>query len=615
MCAINGFNFNDKDLILKMNKITSHRGPDGTGVFLDDNISLGHNRLSIIDLSERSSQPMKSFDENFTIVFNGEIYNFQELKKEFQDYPFKTKSDTEVVLAAYKKWGSGCVKKFNGIFAFAVFDKNKNELFLARDRLGVKPLYYYYNSKEQKIIFSSEIKAILEHPIEREILPEAFAHYFRIHYVPHPLTIFKNIFKLPPACILKFDFNDGKVEIKKYWNPSGRQMIKDKKQIKEHILDLLNSSVKMQLISDRPVGVFLSGGIDSSAILNFASKNLSSRVKTFSIGFEIKGHEEKFNADFRLARKTAEFFGSDHREFLISGKDILSNIEKTIFHMDEPISNTTQTTTMLLSKYASSDVAVILGGDGGDEIFGGYDRYRLSRIMGKYQMMPKSARKVINPLISLFNEKNALKLNIEAGSERYLSYMSEKENVLLEVVKPEFLAKGNTKDFFDKNYFSSDKFDDFENDFMLADLDTWLVDESLMRTDKMTMTYGLEERVPFLDHRLVELGFRIPSKFKVSCFDTKIILKEALKPHLPEYLFKQPKRGWFAPMAKWLRTDLKDFAYSVLSEDYCPDTKVFFDFVAIKKILDDHIEKRRYNLNIIWSLITFQIWYKKFMQK
>jgi asparagine synthase (glutamine-hydrolysing) len=321
------------------------------------------------------------------------------------------------------------------------------------------------------------------------------------------------------------------------------------------------------------------------------------------VGFDIPGEGEKFNADFNLARKTAEFFNSDHHELLISGKDILNNIERAAYHMDEPISNHTQVVTMLLSEYATKEVTVVLGGDGGDEIFGGYDRYRRSKIISDFQKLPAFAQKILSPLSE--------KLNMR-GAQRYLSFMSQKESDLKAAIKPGFLDYGKVEKFFSEKYFSNGS-GDYENDFMFTDFRTWLADESLMRTDKMSMAHGLEERVPFLDRELVELGYSIPSKYKVCYFKSKIILKEAMRPFLPKYLFNQPKRGWFSPMAKWLRTDLKDFAYEVLSPDYCPATQEFFDFAAIRKILDDHIEKRKYNLNLIWSLITFQLWYKRFI--
>ncbi len=363
MCAINGFNFKDENLIRKMDQITSHRGPDGTGVFLDDGISFGHNRLSIIDLSERANQPMSSFDGKQIIIFNGEIYNFKELKRELGDYPFRTESDTEVILAAYKKWGIDCVKKFNGIFAFAVWDRERKDLYLARDHIGIKPLYYFHNGG--KFIFSSEIKAILVHNISREIDLEALNHYFQLSYVPHPLTIFKDIKKLPAGCWLKV--KDGKIEINKYWDITNRENFLLKEEARGKIIRTLEDSVRHQIISDRPVGVFLSGGVDSSIVLGLVRKFAPNITRTYTTGFKdiSAENEKKFNVDFELARQTAKYYGTDHHELIIGLEDVCENLEKIFWHLDEPNGNTTTPAMFLLSETAQKDVAVALGGDGG----------------------------------------------------------------------------------------------------------------------------------------------------------------------------------------------------------------------------------------------------------
>lgn len=615
MCGISGFNFSDRALADKMNLSLVHRGPDGKGIFCDDFFTLGHTRLSIIDLSDSASQPMFNEDKSLTVVFNGEIYNFKDIKKELalKGHKFISDSDTEVLVHGFEEYGEKLPELLNGIFAFAVWDKNKKELFLCRDRVGVKPLYYYHNRQSGKFIFASEIKAILNYPLEKKINKESLAFYFRLHYIPQPATIFEDIYKLPPASFLTL--KDDKISIKKYWDIMPEPILTDKKIIKKEIINLLDDSVKMQLVSDRPVGVFLSGGIDSSAVLCFASKHMNLPVKTFSVGFEVDDQKNKFNADFELAGRTAKYFGAAHHELKISGGDVLENIEKVIYQMDEPVSNPTQAATYLLSKFASETVKVVLGGDGGDEIFGGYDRYRLSKMISFYQKLPNFTRATADSAIGIFKASLAEKLKLKPDAERYLSFMVEEPSDSEKAVKKEFLGSGKIlQQYFNENYFNTKKFGkDFENAFMEADLKAWLIDESLMRSDKMTMAWGLEERVPFLDHRLIELGFRIPSRYKLSLKNTKIIYKEALKPHLPAYLFDQPKRGWFTPMAKWLRTDFKDFAYAVLSENYCQGTKDYFNFGEIRKILDDHVEKRKYNLNLIWSLITFQIWYKRFV--
>ncbi|HJN62261.1 MAG TPA: asparagine synthase (glutamine-hydrolyzing) [Candidatus Parcubacteria bacterium] len=615
MCSINGFNFQDEGLIRKMVDITRHRGPDQEGFYCGENISLGHARLSIIDLSEKARQPIWNEDKSICLICNGEIYNFQEIREGLQKkgHKFFSQSDSEVIIHLYEEKGEKCLEDLNGIFGFAIFDKNKDKIFLARDRIGVKPLYYYFDGK--KFIFSSEIKAILVHPIKRAVDKEALLHYFRIFFVPSPFTLFQDIKKLPPANYLIYE--KGKITHHRYWELQDSSEISSKEEAIEEIKSLLKDSVKRQLISDRPVGIFLSGGIDSSSILGMASQFISGKIKTYSVGFDINIEEEKFNRDFRLARQTSKYYKTDHHELLVSDIDVRDNIEKVIWHMEEPVPNPIQVPNFLLSQLAKKEVAVVLGGDGGDEIFGGYPRYYYSKLIDQYQLLPSFLRKNIFPpfLKLMFSKKDlASKLNTPSGVSRYLLFMGEKSRILSQVLKKDFLEE-LTGDFLRKLY-PEDKFKDKTKYLMYLDLLTWLPDESLIRSDKMTMAFGLEERVPILDHRLVEFAFRIPTKYKVrGKKDNKWIFREAMKEYLPSHLLGKEKRGWFSPAAKWLRKGLKDFAYEVLSPNYNHQTQEYFNFPEIKKILDDHISGKRYNLDMIWSLLTFQIWYKTFITK
>ncbi len=619
MCGINGFNSNQPDLIEKMNQKIRHRGPDQKDSFCFDDFSLGHTRLSIIDLSDNAKQPMFNEDKSLALVFNGEIYNFQELRKKLvkKGHQLISQSDSEVILHLYEDHGPDCLDFLDGIFAFAILDTRKKEFFLARDRIGVKPLYYYFDGS--KFIFSSEIKAILEHNIKREIDLDAFNHYFRLHYVPHPLTIYKNIAKLPPASYLIFKNNQ--ISVKQYWQVDDFKNIDSEEEIIEQIQSLMKKSVKGQLISDRPVGIFLSGGIDSTSILGIVNQSGHKKIKTFSVGFDFKEEEKKFNFDLDMARRVSQDYQTDHHELLITGKDMLNNAEKVIYHSDEPVSDTTQVATLLLSQFAKEKVAVVLGGDGGDELFGGYPRYAYSRLASQWQKIPNFLRENILANLSLnvlgkYLKKENLfqKLNTLPGAERYLLFMSQKDNILEEILNQDYFKKDLTRNFYQEKYFQGCPKKDFEKYFMLTDINTWMVDKSLMRTDKMTMAFGLEERVPILDHHLIELSARIPSKYKIKG-EGKAIFKKAMEEYLPDYVLGAPKRGWFSPVAKWLRTDLKDFAYDVLSEDYSPKTNQYFNFPEIRKILDDHISKKRYNLNCLWVLMTFQIWAKQNLQK
>ena len=588
MCAINGFNFKDEKLILKMNQATHHRGPDGTGIFLDEKISLGHNRLSILDLSDAASQPMASNDGRFVIIFNGEIYNFKELKKELKDfYQFKTNSDTEVILAAYKKWGLEAVKKFNGIFAFAIWDKTKEELFLARDHVGLKPLYYYLNGG--KFIFSSEIKAILEHDVPRKLNREAFNIYLRTLYVPAPLTMFEGIYKFPQAHYGVF--KDGEPKLTKYWEvPEIKYFDKPLKDLAKDLCGEVLKSVERQLISDRPIGLYLSGGIDSSAVLD-AMHEFRKNIDTFSVGFKLpnKDDENKFNQDFYLAKRTAERYGTRHHEVLLKENEVLNFLEKVFFQLDEPIANSTAIPMMKLAEFTKSKgVDVVLGGDGGDELFGGYEKYRLSRIMS---FLPK-----------FFLPKE---------TDRFARFMFQKNPILGEVLQKEFFGREISKSFFKKRYFKENPFKTFEELFMDVDRRTWLVDESLMRTDKMSMFSAVEARAPLLDKNLVEFAARIPLKYKTGFFDKKIILKEAFRDRIPDFLLNQPKRGWFSPAAKWLRNpEIHAAVQNILSKNYYIETAPVFNWENIERILKDHVEGKRYNLTILWALINFQVWAK-----
>jgi asparagine synthase (glutamine-hydrolysing) len=602
MCAINGFNFNNKELLLKMNETTQHRGPDGTGHFINDNISLGHNRLSIIDLSEQASQPMKGAEGNLIITYNGEIYNFKKIKEQLKDkYSFRSDSDTEVILAAYQEWGGRCVEYFEGIFAFAIWDERNKELFLARDHIGVKPLYYFWDGN--KFIFSSEIKAILEHDVPRILDKDAFNLYLRVLYVPGPKTMFKDIFKLMPAHRATLKNNQFVVE--RYWEESNEKPVeKSKKELARELKNEICQATKKQLISDRPLGIYLSGGFDSTSILNCVTK-IRDKVNTFSAGYELNEEEEnkKFNDDAELAKRAADYYKADHNNLYISENNLLEDLEKIVWHLDEPIANPTTVAMFSLAKFTKQKVSVVLAGDGGDELFGGYKRYRYSKIVETYNKLPQWLRKLFN-----FNKK-LKRIDNLLGFAMFQRFMFQKKSLLDQVVKKDHI-NDYPKEFFNYNW---KKGESFVDSFMRTDRSTWLVDECLMRTDKMGMAHGLEIRVPLLDKGVVEMANRIPVSNKVNVFNTKIILKEAFKRELPSFLYYQPKRGWISPGAKWLRRPkIYEMVEKILSEEYYSPTKDLFDWQAIKKILQNHKDKKEYNLIVIWNLLIFQIWVKKY---
>jgi asparagine synthase (glutamine-hydrolysing) len=603
MCGINGFNFKDEKLIKQMTGTLSHRGPDSVGSYVDESISLGHNRLAVIDLDSSANQPMTSEDGQLVIVYNGEIYNYLELKKRLQaGYKFKTQSDTEVILAGYRMWGKDVVKKLNGIFSFAIWDKDKKTLFCARDHMGVKPFYFYWDGK--KFIFASEVKSILEHPIPREIDVDSLNEYLRVLYVPSPRTMLKMVYKLPPghSIVLQGD----NMIMEEYYRPqlqTGKISYKDSvRQVRKTVED----AVKRQLVADVPVGVYLSGGIDSSVILA-SVKKFRRNVDTFSVGFDLMDSEEatKFNYDFNLARKTAKHFGTTHHTITISAKDVAANLEDIVASIDDPISNPTALSMAFLSKYAKKKVTVVLAGDGGDELFGGYERYRISRradviksIPGLKYIAPSKVKRVVNA-----NALGRIKLFEFEKDEKISKVLSGAYFTSAATVAGEFeryvSGSGNTTEA-----------------FMLADLTSWLPDYALALGDKMSMWGSVEARVPLLDREVVNVAMTLPLSHKVTVTKTKKILKDAFKDVLPKKLIGQPKRGWFSPGAKWLRRkDIQVIARRALSAEYYVGTEELFDWKGLEEMLVNHISGKTYNLTLLWAVMTFQIWAKKYKVK
>jgi asparagine synthase (glutamine-hydrolysing) len=605
MCSINGFTWRDETLVRRMNTVTKHRGPDGTGVFVADGISLGHNRLAIIDLSPAGAQPMKSGDGRFVIVFNGEIYNYRELKRELSGYQWRSESDTEVILAAYERWGIATFSRLSGIFAFALWDTKEGKLLLVRDPMGVKPLYYC--ERGGRVIFSSEIKAILEYgDIPRRLDPLALNLYLRVNYTPAPLTMFSGIRKLPAGHLLVW--KEGKFAIENYLSKEQPTHSRaPRAALAAELRRKVRESVKRQLVSDRPVGLYLSGGIDSNAVLE-AMTAAQGRVESFSVGFELTEAEqrEKFNADFSLARRVAKHFGATHHEVLLSPREIPQLFEESVYHLDEPVANATSIPMLKLARFAKKRVTVVLGGDGGDELFGGYERYRLALLSSCYRRMPETVRAACALAFPALR-----KLDTAEGIERFAQFNFLKENKLRPLLSQFAYHPHSAREFFKDRFFSTARAP-FETQFMKADRESWLTDESLLRTDKMSMASGLEARVPLLDLPLVAFADAIPLRQKVSLFRTKIILKEAFKGVLPPELFHQPKRGWFSPAAKWLRyPHIAAFARAVLSPDYAEATRRLFNWNAIRARLEAHL-RGEYHLTELWALLTLQLWARRF---
>lgn len=600
MCGINGFNWEDERLLLSMNRSIGHRGPDASGTYCDEGISMGNNRLSIIDLSESANQPMYDTDNSLVIVYNGEIYNFLELKNELEDgYDFRTQSDTEVVLAGYKKWGKDVVSKLNGMFAFAIWDKAQKELFLARDPVGIKPLFYYFDGS--RFIFSSEIKGILESSVKRVLSLEMITTFLRSLYIPEPYTGIKNIFKLPPGHTASLCKNS--LVLKKFYSDKSG-FVGDNFDLK----NVIGQAVKRQLVSDKPVGVYLSGGMDSSVILA-ETTSIRSNINSYSVGFALsdKNEEEKFNADFALARRTAQFFGATHHEIRIKTTDVKENLENVLGHCDALISNPTSLPMALLARFAKEKLSVVLSGDGGDELFGGYERYRLSHTIDLYSsIVPGFVRD------SLAETELFSKLNTPQDVSLYERFLLQDRPDVFPVLGGNLREIFGSEQSFFAKYFKGKSQNRVES-LMRADFQSWLPDQALILADQMSMSASLEQRVPLLDLGVVAFANSISTDKKVGIKSTKKILREHYKNVLPSFLFNQPKRGWFAPGAKWLREpDILPLAREILSPEYYSQTAGLFDWRTVEMWLEEHVNKKNYHLNTLWAVLTFQIWARRY---
>ena len=628
MCGITGFyGFEDKELLRKMTSLLEHRGPDQFGYYTDNKVCLGHRRLSIIDLSEDGKQPMGNEDESVWVVFNGEIYNYKELKRilEEKGHKFKSKTDTEVIVHAYEEYGEDCVKHFNGCFAFAIYDSEKKSIFLARDRMGIKPLYY--TQVEDHFYFASEIKSILaSSEIKRKVNIQALDYYLSFYANPLAETMFKRIFKLLPG--YSATYKDGKLNIKKYWD---LEMEPAKQQNPEKdLLNLLSDSVKKRLMSDVPLGVYLSGGVDSGSMVALMSK-LSDKVKTFSVGFD--ADTEK--AELKRAKILAEHFNTEHQEVLV-GIDSIKHLPKIVWHQDEPMGDPTSIPTYLLSKEAKKKCTVILTGEGADEQFAGYEQQKFMMLHQKYlQKIPlwlrKSAaypiKKIPAKNLNLFfkymgalGEEGKRRVSEFATSEdtadqllSIISIFSEKEKeelasgaLLSEVINRKVSSQLN-KDFF------SDK-KELLNQLLMFENKTMLAENLLMKVDKNTMAHGIEARVPFLDHRVVEYAAKLPEKMKLNGMKDKDILRQTMKPHLPDNRSSQKKERFFVPIDYWLKNELSTLSEELLSKRAIKRQKLF-DYNYVEKALANYKKSPLFYGRQLWTLLNYQLWHKTFMEE
>ncbi len=628
MCGICGIvdfgDVLDRKLIQDMTQQLYHRGPDERGYFFSSygpSVGLGHRRLSIIDL-DLGKQPMSNEESNIWTVFNGEIYNFQMLKNDLVEkgHKFATKSDTEVILHAYEQWGEEFVEKLRGMFAFAIWDEREHKLLIVRDRLGIKPVYFYVCGS--KIVFASELKGILVDPdVPREIDFSSLFDYLSLLYIPAPKTIFKHIYKLPPAHMLVF--SDGDVRIKEYWDlefiPSCSY--ESEKGLMDELLDIFKESVDMRLISDVPLGAFLSGGVDSSSVVALMSLS-KGEVITNSIGFKEKSYDE-----LSYARKVAKLFNTNHHEYVVTS-DAADIIDKLVFYYDEPFADSSAIPTYYVSKIARQNMTVALSGDGGDENFAGYRRYFFDRLESFLRnILPDSVRNIIAPIADIypkgdwlpqiFRGKTFLKNLTIPHSEAYFRSVSQiSPELKLALISEDFkneLKGYDTLDLF-KKYFkkASHVTSDSLSMVQYVDFKTYLVDDILTKVDRASMANSLEVRVPILDHKFVEFIAHIPSSLKLKGRTSKYIFKKAMSRFLPKDILHRKKRGFVMPVAKWFRSELKQEAKrTILGDGFIK--KGFFNHSLIEKLWKEHQSGISDHSPILWSLFVFEKWFDKWL--
>lgn len=623
MCGITGIvNFeNDKpvqkEVIISMTDILSHRGPDDHSIYLNGNVALGHRRLSIIDLSAAGRQPMSNEDETVWVVFNGEIYNYIELKSLLLDkgHKFKSKTDTEVIVHAFEEYGKECFKYFDGMFSIGIWDDKAKTLVLCRDRLGIKPLYYYYN--KSFISFASEIKSLIQNKaVEREVDEQALSNFLTLHYVPSPRTMFKNIAKLQPGTMLTLKNNSVKIE--KYWELDALKQIDTRMlpNIEEYLLGLLKQSVAKRMQSDVPVGTLLSGGLDSSAILSLCTQIAKKPIPAFSVGYSKDGGDKY--SEFHFARIVAKYLNSNYHEIVLTPDMFIEFLPKAIWYQDEPIGEPASIPLYYVCRLAKDmGVTVLLTGEGADELFAGYNRHWGEMLSQYYSLLPKKAMNLLfDTVVSRIPKAPLLKkghrtMIIKDFKDRYMSWHTVFTNDLKHhILNSHSHLTSTFQDAFQGLFATLNNIDDLKK-MLYLDMQYWLPDDLLMKKDKMGMATSVEARVPFLDHSIVEFAYSLPSNLKVNRFRTKYVLKRALKNILPKKIIQRKKEGFPTPIPSWLRSNFKGYIMDVLcSKTY--NNHYYFNRDVILDIVEKHIDGREDYNRLIFPLLNFEIWYKLF---
>ncbi|MFN0188044.1 MAG: asparagine synthase (glutamine-hydrolyzing) [Bacteroidia bacterium] len=631
MCGIAGFlsrqsKFNQEDLHLMTNKL-AHRGPDAEGYYFDGICGLGHRRLSVIDLSNSANQPMYSADQRYIIVYNGEVYNFQEIgakisqEQSSKEFKFKTASDTEIILEAFACYGTEFVHQLNGMFAIAIYDKLSGDLYLFRDRVGIKPLVYYWDGKN--IAFASEIKSLTcTNKIPQVLNKKSVNDFLHLGFIPAPNTIYENVYKLNPGFYLKLS-SEGLEKIQ-YWNihhKISNHVHYDKEEVLVKLSDLIMSSIQYQLKSDVPYGVFLSGGIDSSLVTAQASFLSNVKINTFSIGFE-----ENIVNESKYAKAVAEFLETDHHEFIISHKDVINIIETSFDTYDEPNADSSVIPTLLVSKLAKEHVTVALSGEGADEMFFGYGSYKWAQRLSTptYRLLKNPASEVFKHMSSRFQRIGKLLNTSESYNLRSHIFSQEQyfftNNEITQLVNPPYNSSGYLNKLIEnenecneiiqntnsRNSQQKRKLSAMEQQ-ALFDISYYLPDDLLTKVDRASMHFALETRVPYLDHRVIEYALNIDPELKFNNNISKYILKEILYKYVPKQLFDRPKQGFSIPLNKWLKGELYYLIVDYLNPEIIKKAGIVKD-KEVAKLIREYMSGKDYLFNRLWLLIVLHKW-------
>ena len=624
MCGICGYISRKAlklDELKTMNDTMYHRGPNDSGEELFDagndyQLGLAQRRLSILDLSMLGHQPMHSCNDRLIIVYNGEIYNFLELKKELSDYPFKSNCDTEVILAAYLKWGISCIDRFQGMFAIALYDRETKELFLVRDRIGKKPLYYWYEN--ENLVFASELKPIMAHPnFKKTIRRDVIKRYMYQQCVNEPDSIFENVYKVEPGQIVKFDVKASqKLSKWKYWdiatvyNKMKNKPVGSYEEAKAELKDILRDSVKKRMISDVPLGAFLSGGYDSSLVTAIAQEASSEPVKTYSIGF----NEERYN-EAKYAKEVANHLSTKHTELYIDEEAMFKMVDSIPKYYDEPFADSSQIPTMLVSELASKDVTVVLSGDGGDEFFCGYNIYDNVAQAQKLDFLGRMTYGVcsIPPFKQMgLLEKLPFRVQVVAGNNNPLTKTQIGGATYISAINKMLPESGIPFKFPIEDKYNESNWQERR---MLLDEDTYLPGDILCKVDRASMKYSIESRCPILDVNVMEYSYRLPHDYKYSGGVKKRILKDIAYDYIPKSLLDRPKVGFSVPLDKWMRGALKEQLMDLCNSNYIKRQGIF-DAEYINEFIADYMKKgdggsgtgSNYS-RLIWSYFVFQQWY------